>query len=293
MKKLSYFKDEIAGLEDVSETIKAIEKVAASHIHFMKKEVRNFDELIGSLKLILRRMSPFYSGSRHPLFRKDSEGTKMLVILSGDKGLVGSLYHDLYGRFLEKKDDYGSIVVLGDKGKRYLESEKIDIEKSFVDFSPIPSAEEIEQVTGYVFNRFTDGKYASVDVLYPEFISLGEHPPTVVRLLPIDFDVLDDTAAVNGVGLPIFEPSKKEIFEWFITRYIDLFFYKLVMEAKLSELSSRTVEMEQAKKKTDELIKKTVHDYSNEQRKVVTLAQIERSATRKAISRNVEAHASS
>ena len=39
MKKYLIYKKKISGFEDVGETVKIIEKTAASHIHILKKQV--------------------------------------------------------------------------------------------------------------------------------------------------------------------------------------------------------------------------------------------------------------
>ena len=55
------------------------------------------------------------------------------------------------------------------------------------------------------------------------------------------------------------------------------------METKLSELSARTVAMEQATAKTKELIQKLTINYTKERRRVVTQRQLESFAARKII----------
>ena len=84
-------------------------------------------------------------------------------------------------------------------------------------------------------------------------------------------------------GLPIFEPSKKEVFKALTQKYIGMFFRKIVMETKLSELSARTVAMEHASAKTDELIKKISLNYLKERRRAITQKQLESFAVHKII----------
>ena len=58
-----------------------------------------------------------------------------------------------------------------------------------------------------------------------------------------------------------------------VTHPVDQF-YRLVLDAKLSELSSRTIEMEHAATKADGMLAKIRHDFARERRAASTLKQL-------------------
>jgi F-type H+-transporting ATPase subunit gamma len=210
--------------------------------------------------------------------------------LTGDKGLVGGLWHGLVNAFLENDKRYGPVIVIGVKGENHLTEENVQILKFFAGISDIPQKEEIEHITDYIFNEFRKGALARVDILYPRFMSLAEQRPLVIPFLPFEFTPLkiDDHDGRNiskgseltedkgrGTGIPIFEPSKRKIFDRLLRKYIGIFFHKIVMETKLSELSARTVAMEHASSKTNEFVQKIIFDYMKERHRAVTQKQLE------------------
>ena len=280
MKTYFTFKNEIEGLKDVADTVKVVEDVAGSSVHMLREEVFNFRNYGGALEKVLIRLSLFYQKNDHPLLQKRNKGKKVLLILTGDKGLVGSLWHNVINGFLEKRSEYQEIIVVGEKGKRYLNEERVPISKIFNDFSNIPTEEEISQVTDYIFSEFNKGEILKVDVLYPHFVSLAEQQASLSPFLPFTFEL--KTGRQDPLDFPIFEPSTKKIFFDLLQKYIRVFLHEIVFETKLSELSARTVSMESAGEKTKNLIKKTNLSYLKERRRFVTQKQLESFTSHKA-----------
>lgn len=276
MKSYITYKNQIEGFKDVLETVKATEKIAASYIHFLRKKVSSINTYLLEIEKILSRLSSFYKKKSNPLLQKRKRGKKALVILTGDKGLVRGLWHKVINTFLEKIKMYQSIIVIGAKGEKYLKEENVQIVKSFT-----AEKGEINSITNYIFSEFRKEEFSQVNILYPSFVSLAQQTPNFVLFLPFEFEKDEEKKA--GEGFPIFEPSKEKVFDNLLEKYIGSFFYKIFLETKLSELSARTVAMEHAKAKTEELIGKLMLDYTKQRRRIITQRQLESFAAHKII----------
>jgi F-type H+-transporting ATPase subunit gamma len=272
MKSYITYKNQIQGIKNVSETVKTVEKIAASSVHFLKNEVSSLNIYASKLEEVLTRLSLFYQKKNHPLLQRIGDGGKTLVILTSGKGLVGGLWHGVINVFLENAKQYQSIIVIGAKGRNYLKEEDMQIIKSFTNFFDIPQKEEVENVTDYIFDEFKKGTFSQIDILYPRFVSLAEQTPTLVPFIPFNFKLKKEE---SGDGLPIFEPSGQRIFDRLLQKYIEVFFHKIMMETKLSELSARTVAMEHAATKTEEIVQKLTLDYTKQRRRIITQRQLE------------------
>lgn len=281
MKSYITYRTQIQGIQNVSETVKTVEKIAASSVHFLKKEVSNLNIYASTLEKTLTRLSLFYQKKNHPLLQKKVTGEKILVILTSDKGLVGGLWHGVVNTFLESAERYQSIIAIGVKGKNYLKEEDMPVIKSFINLLDIPPKKETEHITDYIFDEFKKGRFSQVDILYPRFISLAEQTPTLVSFIPFNFKLTKEEK--SGDGLPIFEPSRQKIFSKLLQKYIEVFFHKIIMETKLSELSARTVAMEHATTKTVDFIQKLKLDYTKQRRRIITQRQLESFITHKII----------
>jgi F-type H+-transporting ATPase subunit gamma len=279
------YKETIQGYGDVYETIKMTEKISSSSIVFLKSEVRNLNAYAASIEELLIRLSRFHSSADHALLTGSGSqeaagraGNAALLLVTGDKGLVGGLWHALIGAFLERRRAYRSVIVLGEKGRSYLEEEGIPVVKSFGGYAGIPGQEEVSEVWTYLFDSFKNRSFAKVDVLFPQFVSLAEQHPVLVPFLPFAFAPGEGAAAADAEapsGLPIFEPARRVIFDRLLRKFIGMHLRKIILEAKLSELSARTVAMEHAGEKTKELLRQLTASYRKDRRRLVTERQLE------------------
>jgi len=272
MKSYITYKNQIQGVKDVSETVKTVEKIAASSVHFLKQEVAGLNTYAVRTERVLARLSLFYQKKNHPLLQKRGRAGKALVILTGDKGMVGGLWHSIINIFLENAKQYQTVIVIGAKGKNYLKEESMPIIKSFTHVLDTPSEKEIEHITNYIFDEFRKDTFSQVDILYPHFVSLAEQMPNFIQFLPFEFKSAKEKK--SNTGSPIFEPSKQKFFDKLLQKYIGVFFRKIIMETRLSELSARTVAMEHAATKTEELIRKLTLDYTKQRRRIMTQRQL-------------------
>ena len=283
------YKNMAEGFSDVSETVKTVEKIAASAVHFLKRKVSALDSYAAETEKILARLSLFLREEDSPFFREGKGGGATLVVLTGDKGLVGGLWHKVVNAVLNGAERYQSLVVVGAKGEGYLKEEGAPPAKLFPGFSDAPEEAEIKSVADYVLGEFGKGRFSRVDIAYPGFVSLAEQEAVLVPFLPFGFFPEEkgrvSAARKSPAGFPIFEPSKKEFFDRLLLKYIGVFFRKIAMETKLSELSARTVAMEHASAKTDELIKKLKINCAKERRRRITRGQLENFAAREASER--------
>lgn len=280
MQKYFAFKGQITGYRDVEETVKVVEKEAASHIHLLKKRSSLLGEYKNDVIDVMYRLQQFYTNKNSPYLRKNGSNKKVLLLVAGDRGIVGGLYHKLITKVMEIKNDYQEVWVIGEKAKKYLDEENLEVRQFFYQEKDLPNAEEIRNLSTKFMEMFLNQEMGFLDILYPQYFSIASQEPVFVKFLPIDFeavnhDVNKDQEKDYGEGLPIFDPDKEEVFNSLLKRYLDIFFAHIVYEAKLSEFSSRTVTAEHAVSKTGDMIKKLQLEFLKERRISVTQRQIE------------------
>ncbi len=270
MENYLVYKDQIEGFREVGETVKTVEKIAASSIGRLRLDMANIDAYQTNIGHILARLSLFHEVERP----SKMTGVPALIVLTSDKGLTGGLWRRTIDEFLKTaRENYEVVITVGSRGEKYLKEEAIDPTQTFGSDT---------DALHYVTDGFRSRRFARVDILYPKFISLADHLPTIVPFLPFSFDETQRVAAqpnAGGIefGSPIVEPMRAlpEIFDRLMRKFIDAFFQKIAAEGKLSEFSARTVSMEHASAKTDELIKALALGYRTEHRRSLTQKQLE------------------
>ncbi|CAN5162842.1 ATP synthase F1 subunit gamma [soil metagenome] len=276
MKKYLEFKEKVSSYEDIGMTVKTIEQVAASQIHTFKDTLNNLNQYISAITTTLQRLTYYYKPYNHALLQQKTSGKKVLFLITSDKGLVGGLFHLVISHVMAIKSEYSTIYAIGQRGKRYLHEEDIKIIDQIFELSAIPSSEEIEVITNFIFSLYMNHGIMAVDIVYPSFVSISEQAPTVTPFLPFVFTQPQTRESESvALGFPLFESAKKDIYTFLLERYIHSIFYKIVVEAKLSEFAARTIAMEHASAKIKKFSSQISQEYFKERRTSVTQKQLE------------------
>lgn len=283
MKKYLVFKQRKEEFQEIRETIKVVEKAAASYIQILEKRVNVLQNYKNSLEVALGRMTQLMRETKnHSLFQSRSQGKRILLLVTGNKGLVGKMYHNLVEKALVNRDYYQEIWTLGEKGKEYLHEEGIESRLLSYPGEEVPETAGLEAMGEELVRSFRQKKWKSIDILYPYYISLEDQQPTLVRFLPFTFSKVALDLKNNGLtslpqaeGWPIFEPDALTILDILIKQYIKIFFIQVIFEAKLSEFSARTVTAQDIVSRTDDMIKKIHLDFLKERKKSLTQKQLE------------------
>ena len=151
MKNYIGYKSQIKGFGDVSVTVKAVEKIAASSVHFLRQKSSNLNDYAVEIETMILDLSPFYYSNNNFLLQKGL-GKPAVILITGEKGIVGGLWHDIVNKFLDNKNKYNYVIVVGSKGKNYLKEENIKIYKFFSGSDEvIQMGKGIDDIVNYIF----------------------------------------------------------------------------------------------------------------------------------------------
>ncbi len=287
MKKYLKYKQDIQGFGDVAATVKTAQKIAASYIHLLKERVEKARLYLGSLEAVLARLNLFYSPRQNLFLRPGAGAARLALIISSDQGLTGGLYHNLINYFLRQKQKYDLLLPLGRQARQYLAEEGVKTMAENFFLSPLPTAVEVEKLANFIFSLFRAQKLKSVDILYAQNVSLASQVPRLVRFLPFSFadNFSSRPAPPAPLGLPIFEPSKREVFNFLFNKYLKVVFSHYLFEARLAEFAARTVAMEHASSQVDQFIARLKLAYFKQRRKFLTEKQLESFVPHKQLSK--------
>ncbi len=274
MKHYSEFKKEINGIKSVTSILKSIEKVSAANVKIIKKKIANLEAYTSNIYFILKRLSLFYKNKDNILINKKEEGFRILLVITGEKGLVGALWQKIIDEVKTIKNQYDKILVVGKKGFEKLNNEKIITELFFNFKDELEIEQNIKLLSKQILNKFKEKNTKSIDILYAYPQSLSEQKIMIKKFLPFIF-LHDEKIVEESLGFPIFDSPKKIIFENLIEKYIETLFYKIILNSKLSENSSKTLEMEHAKEKSNATIKNVKKNFLRNKRKKINQAQLE------------------
>ncbi len=269
-KKFISLKKEIKGIEDIKETVKTLEKISAANIHRLKivsQNMKNYEFFLEKIFYDLEK-----ERITHPLLNSSPATKRLNVVITTEKGLCGALLNNLIDFIKERTGKGSEFMVIGEKGEKLFKERGITIKSFFRGWEESPKEEDVRKIRNLLISDFLNKKYKEILIFYSAFESLGIQKPRSFVFLPFNSKNFEGKIEENTVfsGYPIYEPNKKKFRDYLIQEYIGLVFYQKILEAKLSELSARTVAMESASGKAKQLLFYLSHQYFREKRGVIT-----------------------
>ncbi len=251
MKNLQAYRRRIRAIKDLIQVTKAMKTVSAARLKRSQVKVLNLKPYAASLKRVLSSVAAHIDPSLHPMLQAREESKVALVVVSSDKGLCGAFNSNLLKKALPFIEERKPILIcVGKKGFEHLRR-SYEIEKSFVDLFFKLNFERAMEICRYLLQRYKEGAYDAIYIAYNQFISAGKYVPTVERYLPITEEIKPSEKREF-----IFEPSPKEILDRLIEHYIELEFWRVLLESSTAEHAARMIAMDQATRNAQDMVKR-------------------------------------
>lgn len=241
---LQQLKRRIKTAQNISQIAKAMEMISASKIKRAQNAVENntpYAQRITSLtQAIIQNTKK--SELTHPYITGNKANRTMLIVLSPDKGLSGSLNTNLYKKFFEMDNRGSDVVTVGRKAELFSARIGSNLVATFPMGTALPHFGKVYEITKLVNDYYMTGKVSRVGVLFPEFITIFTQTPAVETLLPLVNEPQEDANTPY-----IFEPSAKALLEELLPYYLEIKIYNLLIQTFTSEQAARMVAMQNAK----------------------------------------------
>jgi F-type H+-transporting ATPase subunit gamma len=265
----------IGSVRNIKQITRAMQFVAASKLKRAQDATLAARPYSESLDEVLADLAAVLDPETHPLLIRRSGNRRLIVLITSDRGLAGSLNTNTI-RFAaaEITGHQGdvSVVTIGRKGTAAMRRARVPIEAAFDGLGDRPSFSDITAVVRLVTDDYLNGTFDQIDVIYSRFISTLAQRPQCDQLLPV-------RAAEDVHGIPghqfIFEPNPGEVLRELVPRYVATRLYQAVLESTASFHSSQMVAMKNATDNAQELIEDLTLTYNKVRQANITREMIE------------------
>lgn len=287
---LKQIKNKIVATLKTGKVTKAMEAVSAVKMRKSQQKAFVGRPYVHSAMRILERVASSQEGLSHFFAQKKESGKILLVIVTSDKGLAGSVNSAVLKKAEElfKTDAVFDTICIGRKATEFAVRQKKEVLSSFVNVKDDVSLEDVYAMASQVTEQFRTNAYSHVYVLYQNFISTFEQSPTQRQILPIDPAEIhyiltgikpkqgkwsEDVEAVDGQILYTIEPSAEVVLDTLIPQLVQIMLYHALIESKASEHSARMVAMKNATDNSKELARALTLKF-NKQRQAAITAEV-------------------
>lgn len=252
----------IRSIRNTRKITRAMKTVSAAKLRKTVVELNKARPYLSRVEQLLRRLTSEVDHRQFPLMQDREAGERVLVMLSGDKGLCGAFNSHIIRRmneFMAACREEGRevrLVTLGNRGHSHCRRRDMKVEKNFPGVMSRTSPEDAREVTGYLSRLFLEEEISDISFLYTAFNSSSRQEVTVKSLFPIrcrwnsPADEDEDERELEF----IYEPSAEEIFAATLPLFLESRIYHLMIESQASEHAARMIAMDLASRNASDMI---------------------------------------
>jgi F-type H+-transporting ATPase subunit gamma len=251
----------INSVKSTQQITRAMKLVAAAKLRRAQErivEARPYSYKMGEVLSDLALRTP---RELHPLLASREAGIrrKMLVVISGDRGLCGAFNSNIIRRSLEflraHQDDPEislTLMVVGRKVRDfYRRRGQYTVRSEYANLFDKLAYSHAAQIAQDFTRAYLAEEVDEVHLVYNEFKSVATQRVVVEQLLPIQpAEVPEGTPVVEF----IFEPSPAAVLERLLPKHVEVQVYRGLMESLAAEYGARMTAMENATKNASEMI---------------------------------------
>ncbi|MEY2480774.1 MAG: F-type H+-transporting ATPase subunit gamma [Verrucomicrobiota bacterium] len=271
----------IKSIRNIGQLTKAMQMVAASKMRKAQQHAltgRPYASLMNKVLVSLQRRT---DPQTHPLLEVRPLKKELVLVISTDKGLAGSLNTNLLREAAHFEADKTTYVVTGRKAKQFVVRTRRELLADF-ELKDAPTFVETKPIAKFCTEKFLNREVDKVTVLYTQFINTMSQRPLARTLLPISSFELPKSESAEGENKDVdplvgylFEPTSEAVLDAVLPYYIQYQVYQMILDARASEHSARMVAMKSATDNAVQFIKDLTLEYNKMRQASITTELLE------------------
>ncbi len=258
MAQTTALKRRITSVKNTKQITKAMELVAASKMRRAQENALRSRDYRNLARAILTRLRQLTDVDGHPLYKQRIVKSRLLIIVTSDRGLAGAYNSNVLRYFAQAVQDdqamgiHTEVLLIGKQGSRFASRLKdVDVIGAYHNFPERPTANDIRPIMQTAIDRFLAKDVDVVDVIYTDYISSIRQDVKHDRLLPAAFQEVE---VPKGLDEAEFEPSPQAVLENVTERLIEVQLSQALLESRASEHSMRMMAMKNATDNATDLV---------------------------------------
>ena len=281
MRSIKRRKGSIQSTQQITKAMKLVSTVKLQRAKGRAEKSKSYFEcMYATVKSVLAKSGHI----EHHYLKSGSSKKKAVIVITSNRGLAGG-YNSNVIKLITKGDFHKEDVVvyaIGSKGRDYLSRHGYQIGGDYSDVIEEPIYADAMRISDDLLKAFAEGEIGEIYLAYTAFKNTVSHIPTLLKLLPVDTDGIEDVD--DDKALMNFEQDEEEALNMLIPKYITSLIYGGMVEAVASENGARMQAMDSATSNAEEMIEKLSLQYNRARQGSITQELTEIIAGAEAIS---------
>ncbi|WP_338822916.1 ATP synthase F1 subunit gamma [Mycoplasmopsis felifaucium] len=279
MSSISGIKSRIGTIQSIRKITHAMELVSFSKLKRAKleyEEVLKYDVLID--EIFTKIFQNLYEDELHDLIQpKSNTKTDLYIVVSSNLGLAGGYNANIIKLTKQTVSQDDKLIILGSYGLRGLQHLYKDRIINTINQDPKISIHKIvKKIVKLAMQLYANNEIRSIKVIYSKYINNLVQTDVCEQIYPFNEEVIRPLIASKEYDHKLeFEPSPKKILAEAVPLYVDSKLYSAIACAKISEIASRRIAMENATDNADQLIDNLNIEYNRKRQSKITQEIIE------------------
>jgi F-type H+-transporting ATPase subunit gamma len=259
----------IKSISSTAQITKAMQMVAAAKMFKAQQAALTTRPFAQLLYRIQRRATTHVRDFTHPLIEVRPVHKRAVILFGTDKGLCGALNSNLFRLAAQFDPATTLFIAAGKRAAQFIARTGRQLIAEFT-FSDSPRYPEARPIAAFARDLFLKREVDQVQVIATRFINTLIQEADVIEYLPI--------GEIKGIKMPgaeseaelaadtreyLFELNPEAVLEYLFGLYLNIYIYRVMLEAKASEQSARRVAMKNASDNAAELIRDLTLEYNN------------------------------
>ena len=265
----------IASTKKTSQITKAMYMVSSSKVKRSQQAFNDYQDFLDRFRgLVAKTLQNVGDDYSHPMFVKREVKTTAYLLISSDTGLAGAYNANVFKHFEQLVASDGGNYVVGTIGRKafaYTKSKKHPL----INTSPVLIRDDVMYVdivplAKQFVQAYLKGEIDKLVIVYNHFVNSLTIEVKAETLLPIK-----EIKAENKENEYLYEGGVLNIIDEIMPMYIQAVVYGIILDAKISEHSSRMNSMKNATDNAEEVIDKLQILYNRARQSAITTELID------------------
>ncbi len=273
----------IRSISNTLQITKAMQMVAASKMRRAQQATlttRPFGQLLYRIQRRATADAPDFS---HPLLEVREVRKQAVILIGTDQGLCGALNSNLFRLAAQFDPRATMFVTAGKKAAQFVARTQRQLVAEFP-YADMPQFAEARAIAAFGRDLFLKGEVDRVQVAGTRFINTLTQQAGLWEFLPIgEIKALEaqnirgqfeEESAADGAER-LFDPGPEAVLSYLFRHYLNIYIYRVLLEAKASEQSARMVAMKNATENAENLIRDLTLEYNKLRQGNITQEMLE------------------